>query len=401
MKNLSLLVIICFCSRLGAESREPGIWRMDHLQVIKEKIEKKEAGYLPAYESILKRAERHMDEKLYSVTYKKHTPPSGDKHDYMSMAPYLWPDPKKPDGLPYITRDGQRNPELNEYDRNPLGNMCEMIVNLSLAYFYSGNETYAQKAISQLQCWFLDEETRMNPHLNYAQFVPGVNNNKGRSYGIIDAYSFIGMLDGVTLLENAQLMKPEDIRNLKGWFSDFLHWLETEKMALEEKRAQNNHSIAYDALCLRIALFVDKQSSIDSILNDFSEKRIFRQIEPDGSQPHELGRTLALHYTVYNLEHILDICQMAGARGKEIYFSESPDGRSISKAIQFIAPYVGKPQSEFPYQQISNWEGSQQNLCWVLRRAALFDQTSNYMELFKKNYAPRFSERNYWVYLIN
>jgi len=51
--------------------------------------------------------------KTYSVTKKSQTPPSGSKNDYMSQGPYWWPDPSKPNGLPYIRRDGERNPEIN------------------------------------------------------------------------------------------------------------------------------------------------------------------------------------------------------------------------------------------------------------------------------------------------
>src|ERR1044072_5271844 len=50
----------------------------------------------------------------FSITSKATTPPSGDKHDYMSQAPYFWPDPQRPNGLPYIRRDGDRNPEINK-----------------------------------------------------------------------------------------------------------------------------------------------------------------------------------------------------------------------------------------------------------------------------------------------
>ncbi len=50
---------------------------------------------------------------VYSVMQKTQLPPSGNKHDYMSQGPYWWPDPSKPDGKPYIRKDGQRNPEIN------------------------------------------------------------------------------------------------------------------------------------------------------------------------------------------------------------------------------------------------------------------------------------------------
>ena len=55
----------------------------------------------------IKRADEHLKKGPYSVTYKKALPPSGDKHDYISMGPYWWPNPKTADGLPYIRRDGE------------------------------------------------------------------------------------------------------------------------------------------------------------------------------------------------------------------------------------------------------------------------------------------------------
>ena len=42
-------------------------------------------------------ADRAMSEGPFSVMDKPVTPPSGDKHDYMSQAPYFWPDPSKPE----------------------------------------------------------------------------------------------------------------------------------------------------------------------------------------------------------------------------------------------------------------------------------------------------------------
>jgi hypothetical protein len=53
--------------------------------------------------------------ELYTVMEKKQIPPSGDMHDYMTIAIYFWPDPKKPNGLPYIRRDGEINPETKDY----------------------------------------------------------------------------------------------------------------------------------------------------------------------------------------------------------------------------------------------------------------------------------------------
>ncbi|GHU78911.1 hypothetical protein FACS1894145_1940 [Bacteroidia bacterium] len=400
MRKLILLVLFSVAASSCVRAQLPGtkIWNASHLAGIREKIKNNDTSCLQACKLLSEKAEKHLDTKFYSVMQKKHVSPTGDKHDYMSLAPYSWPNPEHSDGLPYITRDGERNPELNEYDRNALGNMCEMVVDLSLAYFFTNKSDYADKAVEQVRVWFLNPETRMNPHLTYAQFVPGTNGNKGRSYGIIDVYSFLEMLDGIAILQQAEAFKPEDTKALQDWFTEFLHWLTTSEPGLAEQNAKNNHSLAYDVMCARFALFINNTGLFDTILSEFPERRLYPQIEPDGSQPLELRRTLALHYTLYNIDHILDMCQMSGESGEKLYFTRSKDGRSIRRAIDFIAPYLGKPQDEFPYQHIHSWEKAQNYLCWMLKRASYFDNAKGYNELFRRNYKPDYADRNYLLY---
>src|SRR5262245_17435085 len=62
-----------------------------------------------ALAALLADARKALATKPISVTQKSALlPPTNDKHDYFSLSPYWWPDPSKPDGLPYIRRDGDR-----------------------------------------------------------------------------------------------------------------------------------------------------------------------------------------------------------------------------------------------------------------------------------------------------
>ena len=79
----------------------------------------------------------------------------------------------------------------------------------------------------------------------------------------------------------------------------------------EEAASANNHSVAYDAQIIAFALYTGNKKLAQEIINDFPQKRIFPQIAPDGRQPHELQRTLAFHYSQYNLTHFIDIMLMA------------------------------------------------------------------------------------------
>jgi hypothetical protein len=85
--------------------------------------------------AVIAAADRAMTEGPFSVMDKPVLPPSGDKHDYMSRATYFWPDPSKPDGLPYIRHDGQTNPENRKItDHEEFGRTCEAARALALAW---------------------------------------------------------------------------------------------------------------------------------------------------------------------------------------------------------------------------------------------------------------------------
>ncbi len=118
----------------------------------------------------------------------------------MSIGPYWWPDPAKPDGLPYIRRDGEVNPERQAIkDVDYLKNLNADVSVLGLAYYLTGEEKYARHAADLLRVWFLNKETRMNPNLNYGQAIPG--KTEGRGIGIIDTKGLVNLIDGVQLLK--------------------------------------------------------------------------------------------------------------------------------------------------------------------------------------------------------
>ena len=101
-----------------AQKGEPAVFALDRESLAKNRsrVAAKDPAIMIAYKQLLKEADKALQFGPVSVMEKKALPPSGDRHDYMSLAPYHWPDPAKADGLPYIRKDGQTNTEVKEYN---------------------------------------------------------------------------------------------------------------------------------------------------------------------------------------------------------------------------------------------------------------------------------------------
>ncbi len=314
----------------------------------KGRIQAKEAEIMPAYKQLLKEADKALQSGPVSVMEKKHVPPSGDKHDYMSLAPYHWPDPNKPDGLPYIRKDGQTNPEVKEYkDKEYMPKLCSDVYTLALAYYFSSDKVYAEHAAKLMRVWFLDTATRMNPNLNFAQAIKGVNT--GRGAGLIDSRHFIKLIDAIGLISSSKQWRKEDQDGMKKWFADFLHWMQTSKNGLDEMKAKNNHGAFYDAQCLSMALFIDSTELAKKIVQRAAD-RLDKQMDEKGFFPAELERTIALHYSTFVVNAFFSIAQMSERTGFDFWNHTTASGKSLKKAFDVLKPYLA---------QEKNWEGQQ------------------------------------------
>ncbi len=299
-------------------------------------------------------ARRAMQQTPSSVVTKTATPPSGDKHDYTSQAPYFWPNPNKPDGLPYINRDGERNPEINKItDHVALDQMERAVDTLSLAYYFKDDEEYAAKATQLLRAWFLDPATRMSPNLEYAQFIPGVNT--GRGIGLIETRGLANTVDAIGLLKGSKSWTAADQKGVEAWFAKFLQWMQESRNGREENAAKNNHGTFYDVQSMSFALFVRRNDLAKQIAEAAKEKRIALQIEPDGRQPLELRRTKAWSYSNMNLDGQMQMASLAENVGVDLWNYQTKDGRSIRGALDYLYPFAMEDQ-KWTYQQLGGFE---------------------------------------------
>ncbi len=303
----------------------------------------------PILHQLLAEADKDLAMKPLSVMDKDQVPPSGDKHDYMSQAPYFWRDTNSPDGN-YIRRDGQRNPESEENsDAGHLGKTCHAAHTLALAFYFTGDEKYAVKATELIRVWFLNADTRMNPNLNFGQGVPG--EVTGRPEGLISARGLVDVVDAIGLLAGSHAWTADDQQGMVAWVGQYFEWITTSKIGLGEAAASNNHGTFYDVQATALALFIGQTGAAQKILRTAETRRIASQIRPDGRMPRELSRTLSFNYSVFNLEALMELAGLGEKVGVDLWHYQTPDGRSLEKAAEFMAQFAD-PKRGWLYQQI-------------------------------------------------
>jgi hypothetical protein len=372
----SAFLILLLAAPLVAQQAPPATLAIDGTFLAKTK-----AHPAPAVlEAVNSEADKAMTAGPFSVMDKQDTPPSGDKHDYMSLAPYWWPNPATKNGLPYIRHDGKVNPDRYKVPDDGNFNKLQNAVHaLALGYYFTGKEEYASRAVLLLRTWFLDPATRMNPNLNYAQAVLGVNT--GRGTGLIDVRGIPRILDGVTLLAGSKSLTGQDSEGLRKWFSQYYDWLRNSSNGQDEAAAKNNHGSWYDQQLSGIALFLGDNAEARKIAETAKTKRIAFQIQPDGSEPLELVRTKSFSYSVFNLDALSRLAEEDRTTGVNLWSYKSKDGGSIRAALDYLLPYA-EGEKKWEHEALNGVDPD--SLTEPLLLAALNYRSADYLQDAKK-----------------
>lgn len=324
-------------------------------------------------------AEREMKVGPFSVLQSKMVPPSGDRHDYMSMGIYWWPNPATSNGLPYVRHDGRVNPQAAAIpDHANLFKLEDAVQTLGIAYYLTGDEAYAARSVLLLKTWFLNPSTRMNPNLNDAQGVPG--RISGRGEGVLDARYIPNLLDGITLIEGSAALTSADKKGLHQWFEEYFRWLQMSKNGRDEARARNNHGSWYDEQLAGIALFLGHNGLVHRLALS-AETRIAHQIQPDGKQPLELARTKSFSYSAFNLDALARLALETKSVGIDLWGFQAKNGASLRVALDYLLPYAAGKR-KWPYVALNGEPAG--SLVEPLTLAAIHFHDQKYLSLIQQ-----------------
>ncbi|MFW5803056.1 MAG: alginate lyase family protein [Verrucomicrobiota bacterium] len=297
-------------------------------------------------EACLRKADEALANAPESIVQAPAPLSEGGPHDFFSMGDYWWPNPATPDGTPYVRRDGESNPDAFVAHRLMLRRMRTRAARLAVGYVLSGRDEYADHAARLLRVFFLDPETRMNPHLCYAQAIPGICS--GRGIGIIDTLHLIDVPMAVLALRDSPAFPEAVEQGLRAWFKAYLHWMRTHPYGEEERRQNNNHAVCWHVQAAAFARFVGDDATLAFCRDQYKTVLLPEQMAPDGSFPRELARTKPYAYSNFVLDNMITLCELLSEADNDVWSFALPDGRGIRRGMEFLYPYVAD-KSQWPY----------------------------------------------------
>jgi hypothetical protein len=305
-------------------------------------------------DAVLQQAESNLSLRPITVTTDSCERSVGGLNDFYSEGDYWWPDLEDLDA-PYIQKDGLTNPDNFIAHRESLMRFSETVGNLTSAYLITQNKKYAEAALRHCKAWFIDDATKMNPNLLYSQAIKG--RHTGRDIGIIDAIHFMDVAQSLIVLEKEGLIEDTPLLQYKDWFSELVNWLTTHPYGLGERDRKNNHATWWNAQVAVYADFVGNEEVKKFCLENFKTNLLPSQMAFDGSFPEELGRTKPYSYSLFNLDAMAMTCLTLSSKEDNLWSYET-DGKSVNKALVFMAPYV-ENKSKWPkspdLQYWDNW----------------------------------------------
>ncbi|CAG7643819.1 hypothetical protein PAESOLCIP111_04563 [Paenibacillus solanacearum] len=288
---------------------------------------------------LAEQADEAMGKGPWSVTFFDSIAPSGNPHDYYSEAPYWWPNPENPQG-PYIRKDGVTRHDRFMGHRHAFDELANALQTLCYAGYYLQEPRYMARAAELLRVWFLDPDTRMNPHIEYGEAIHGICT--GRAAGVIVLRQLDRIVHALGFLEEQGGWQAE-LHGMREWLSQLLTWLTTSDIGVKESRSGNNHAMWWTTHVAAYAAFVGDEAKLKLAFDHFKQVILPGQVAADGSLPRELERTRSFHYTMFHLDASALLCEIAHHQGVDLWNYATAEGQSLRSAIQFVIPFLNNP----------------------------------------------------------
>ncbi len=336
---------------------------------IKSKVQKNEEPWASAHRALIRDAENALKMKPRSVVDNGGPAAANfDRHSYGEDKTY--------DG------DGIIRSKSNKEDSKALYAMSGAIQDLGLAYAYTGDDRYAQKAIDLLYHWCVDPNTFMRPIAhNFSPHTPG-----GPAHGAISVYNALPWM-----AFGASFVLGHPYWSSKGSNAEakVLQWMaDMNRSAVERgEKSNNNFYTRYIETRAALSALLGDRAGLNEAINLWKEHIRF-SVKPNGRLHRESGRTKGIDYSVYGLEPFAKVAVLARNYGVDLWhWEDGQGGAPLRRAYDFLLPYVLDPHMPRKwiadgYKQITGVDTELLGQVFHMAYAAYGDE--NYAQVVRK-----------------
>ena len=240
--------------------------------------------------------------------------------------------------------------------------LSDIVATLTSAYLLTGDSGYADSAIRHLGAWFVDDETWMNPELLYGQAIKGICS--GRSIGLIDTLHLTEVARSARLLRKSRGV-CDALEGVCAWFRCYLDWLNTHDYGITEREHPNNHGVCWSMQAAAFADLVGDADVLAFVRDRFKTVYLAEMMDETGGFPAELARTKPYGYSLFVIDAMAGIAQIASTAEDDLWAYSLPDGRGMRKGVAFIYPYI-EDKSTWPLKpDVLYWDE------WPVRHPSL------------------------------
>ncbi len=311
---------------------------------------------------IIESADSYLKEMPVTVTAATCERSLGGPHDFYSEGDYWWPNPDNPHG-PYMQRDGMSNPDNFVDHRQAMRRMSIQVANLAAAYKVTGEKKYADHAAKHLIAWFVNEDTKMNPHMRFAQAI--MNVVPGRGVGLIDGIHLVEPARAVTIIQDSGSLTKSELKSIKNWYATFLTWITTHEYGIDERERKNNHGTCWVMQAAEFARLTGNEEILDYCRDRYKTVLLPNQMSEDGGFFMELRRTKPYGYSLFNIDAMATVCHILSTPEDNLWTFTLEDGRGIARGMEFIVPFIADKSAWTLPTDVMYWDQ------WPVRQPSL------------------------------
>ena len=343
MKLRALLLVLVSAFSMNVSAGKFVLLNEQEMQTVKASIAEGTASKATkkAYKRLIKEADKALNGPNYSVVDKSIIPPGATANDFVSISSKYWPNENSSTGFPWV-KNGDTNPDTksDKVDRQRIKDMAEAVLLLSQAYYFSDKDEYAKKAAVMLKVWFLANKTRMTPHLQFAQTIPGVD--KRSSSGVMDGRLIPhNILDSISLIRNSGFWSERFDGVMNQWFAAYLQYLTGSKMGHNALKKNDRNGSWYLFQTSALAFYLGDDKVLKRQLK-FAKGKLKDQFNGSGGLVKEITRSNSYTDSCFNLEGLTALAVVADKANKKFWDLPSKKKSAIGKGLQYMVPATVK-----------------------------------------------------------